>query len=196
MNAEAKGRYQVQKRITQHENLRVIFGLMPALVFIGFAKNEVCPKCKTEKSDAGGNGFILRASIDLWPEFQHLLLRPRSETCWGVPSPNPAERKKRSFFSHGGVQKMRGPYSAPKRTHVIKARLDDDEYEFFMKQCEVYRMTQSKMIRTSLERLHIHPVIKFSPVNKELLSKIDELITGWMCSRSKDVRIILDCVIL
>ena len=72
---------------------------------------------------------------------------------------------------------MRGPYSAPKRTHVIKARLDDDEYEFFMKQCEVYKMTQSKMIRTSLERLKIYPVIKFSPVNKELLSKIDELIT-------------------
>ena len=72
---------------------------------------------------------------------------------------------------------MRGPYSAPKRTHVIKARLDDDEYEFFMKQCEVYKMTQSKMIRTSLERLQIYPVIKFSPVNKELLSKIDELIT-------------------
>ena len=60
---------------------------------------------------------------------------------------------------------MRGPYSAPKRTHVIKARLDDEEYEFFMKQCEVYKMTQSKMIRTSLERLQIYPVIKFSPVN-------------------------------
>ena len=72
---------------------------------------------------------------------------------------------------------MRGPYSAPKRTHVIKARLDDDEYEFFMKQCEVYKMTQSKMIRTSLDRLQIYPVIKFSPVNKELLSKINELIT-------------------
>ena len=72
---------------------------------------------------------------------------------------------------------MRGPYSAPKRTHVIKARLDDDEYESFMKRCEVYKMTQSKMIRTSLERLQIYPVIKFSPVNKELLSKIDELIT-------------------
>ena len=76
---------------------------------------------------------------------------------------------------------MRGTYDTPKRSHVIKTRLDDDEYEFFMKQCEVYRMTQSKMIRTSLERLHIHPVIKFSPVNKELLSKIDELITEGKC---------------
>jgi Bacterial mobilisation protein (MobC). len=33
------------------------------------------------------------------------------------------------------------------------------------------------MIRTSLDKLVIKPVIKFSPVNKELLSKIDELIT-------------------
>ena len=72
---------------------------------------------------------------------------------------------------------MRGPYSAPKRTHVIKARLDDEEYESFIKRCEVYRMTQSKMIRVSLDKLVINPVIKFSPVNKELLSKVDELIT-------------------
>jgi len=36
VNVEAKGRYQVQKRITQHKQLRVIFGLMPALFFIFF----------------------------------------------------------------------------------------------------------------------------------------------------------------
>ena len=72
---------------------------------------------------------------------------------------------------------MRGPYSAPKRSHVIKARLDDEEYGSFIKRCEVYRMTQSKMIRVSLDKLVINPVIKFSPVNKELLSKVDELIT-------------------
>jgi len=72
---------------------------------------------------------------------------------------------------------MRGPYSAPKRTHVIKARLDDEEYESFLKRCEVYKMTQSKMIRTSLDKLQIYPTLKFSSVNKELLSKIDELIT-------------------
>ena len=62
---------------------------------------------------------------------------------------------------------MRGPYSAPKRTHVIKARLDDEEYESFMKRCEVYKMTQSSMIRTSLEKLSIYPIIKFSSVNKD-----------------------------
>jgi hypothetical protein len=33
VNTEAKGRYQVQKRITQQQELCVIFGLMPALFF-------------------------------------------------------------------------------------------------------------------------------------------------------------------
>ncbi len=72
---------------------------------------------------------------------------------------------------------MRGPYDTPKRSHVIKTRLDDDEYEFFLRKCQVYGMNQSEMIRTSLEKLQIYPVIKFSSVNKELLSKVDELIT-------------------
>ena len=55
--------------------------------------------------------------------------------------------------------------------------MNDEEYEFFKKQCETYGFTQSAMIRTSLDKLVIKPVIKFSPVNKELLSKVDELIT-------------------
>ena len=55
--------------------------------------------------------------------------------------------------------------------------MNDEEYEFFIKQCEAYGFSQSEMIRTSLDKLVIKPVIKFSPVNKELLSKIDELIT-------------------
>ena len=33
---------------------------------------------------------------------------------------------------------MRGPYDTPKRSHVIKTRLDDDEYEFFLRKCQVY----------------------------------------------------------
>ena len=71
---------------------------------------------------------------------------------------------------------MRGPYNTPKRSHVIKARLDDEEYEFFLLKCKTYEMNQSEMIRASLDKLEIKPVLKFSPVNKELLSKIDELI--------------------
>ncbi len=72
---------------------------------------------------------------------------------------------------------MQGPYDTPKRSHVIKTRLDDDEYSFFLRKCQVYGMNQSEMIRSSLDKLVINPVIKFSPVNKELLSKVDELIT-------------------
>ncbi len=62
---------------------------------------------------------------------------------------------------------MRGPYDTPKRSHVIKTRLDDDEYEFFLRKCQVYGMNQSEMIRSSLDKLVINPVIKFSSVNKE-----------------------------
>ena len=54
--------------------------------------------------------------------------------------------------------------------------MNDEEYEFFRKQCEAYGFSQSEMIRTSLDKPVIKPVIKFSPVNKELLSIIDELI--------------------
>ena len=61
---------------------------------------------------------------------------------------------------------MRGTYDTPKRSHVIKTRLDDDEYEFFLRKCKVYGMNQSEMIRASLDKLVINPVIKFSPVNK------------------------------
>ena len=66
---------------------------------------------------------------------------------------------------------MRGTYDTPKRDHVIKTRLDDDEYEFFLRKCKVYGMNQSEMIRASLDKLIINPVIKFSPVNKELPEK-------------------------
>ena len=54
--------------------------------------------------------------------------------------------------------------------------MSDDEYEIFKKRCETYGFSQSDMIRTSLDNLVIKPVLKFSPVNKELLSKVDELI--------------------
>ena len=49
-------------------------------------------------------------------------------------------------------------------------------YEYFKKRCETYGFSQSEMIRTALDNLVIKPVLKFSPVNKELLSKMDELI--------------------
>ena len=33
---------------------------------------------------------LLRASIDHGTKFRITLIFPRSDTCWGVPSPNPA----------------------------------------------------------------------------------------------------------
>ena len=124
-----------------------------------------------------GNGQILRASIDPWPRFRLLPLWSRSKLVGECLPQTQQNERNDHFFSHGGVQKMRGTYDTPKRSHVIKTRLDDEEYKFFLLKCKAYGMNQSEMIRTSLDKLVINPVIKFSPVNKELLSKIDELIT-------------------
>ena len=55
--------------------------------------------------------------------------------------------------------------------------MNDEEYEDFKKRCETYGFTQSEMIRTSLENMVIKPVLKFYPVNQELLSKVNDLIT-------------------
>ena len=88
VNVEAKGRYQVQKRITQQRELYVIFGLMPAFVFINFAKFESRLKSKTRKKLSGGSGFLLRASIDPWPKIRDSRIFAAVRTCWGVPSPD------------------------------------------------------------------------------------------------------------
>ncbi len=41
---------------------------------------------------------------------------------------------------------MRQKYNTPHRTHIVKTRLDDDEYELFQKQCAAYGISQAEMI--------------------------------------------------
>ena len=80
------------------------------LLFYQFCKNASRLKCKTEKSCSWSNGFYIRASIDLWPKIRDSRIFAAVRTCWGVPSPNPAERKKRSFL---GTQRENGHRSLP-----------------------------------------------------------------------------------
>ena len=61
----SKGQVSSPKRNHAARKLRVIFGLMPALFFICFAKIESRLKCKTEKSCAWSNGFYIRARFAL-----------------------------------------------------------------------------------------------------------------------------------
>ena len=48
-------------------------------------------------------------------------------------------------------------YNTPHRSHVIKTRLDDDEYDLFQTQCKTYDISQAEMIRQSLTKLKIRP---------------------------------------
>ena len=38
-------------------------------------------------------------------------------------------------------------YNTPKRTHIVKTRLDDEEHAEFLHQVEIYGMSQSEFIR-------------------------------------------------
>ena len=70
---------------------------------------------------------------------------------------------------------MRKPYNTPHRTHVVKTRLTDEEHELVLNQCRTYGISQSEMLRQSMTRLQIKPVIHVSAVNDELLSAIGKL---------------------
>ena len=66
-------------------------------------------------------------------------------------------------------------YSTPKRSHIIKTRLDDEEYSDFLRRLELYGISQSEFIRQSVSGAIIRPVITVSPVNDELLSALGKL---------------------
>ena len=66
-------------------------------------------------------------------------------------------------------------YNTPHRTHVVKTRLTDEEHELFLNQCRTYGISQSEMLRQSMTRLQIKPVIHVSAVNDGLLAAIGKL---------------------
>ena len=66
-------------------------------------------------------------------------------------------------------------YNTPHRTHVVKTRLTDEEHELFLNQCRTYGISQSEMLRQSMTRLQIKPVIHVSAVNDELLAALGKL---------------------
>lgn len=66
-------------------------------------------------------------------------------------------------------------YNTPKRTHVIKTRLDDEEHTEFLRQMALYEMSQSEFIRQAISGATIRPIITVSPVNEELLTAIGKL---------------------
>ena len=70
---------------------------------------------------------------------------------------------------------MTKTYNTPKRTHIVKTRLDDEEHRFFMEQLKNYEMSQAEFIREAIAGATIRPVIVASLVSDDLLSAIGKL---------------------
>ena len=66
-------------------------------------------------------------------------------------------------------------YNTPKRNHIIKTRLDDDEHTEFLRRMELYGMSQSEFIRQTVSGAPVKPIITVHPVNDQLLSVIGKL---------------------
>ena len=69
----------------------------------------------------------------------------------------------------------RKPYNTPHRRRVEKTRMTEEEYAEFSEQLSLYGMSQAEFIRQAIRGLPIHPIIKVSPVNDELLAAIGKL---------------------
>ena len=70
---------------------------------------------------------------------------------------------------------MAKTYNTPKREHIVKTRLDDEELADFQHRLELYGMNQSEFIRQAISGATIRPVIVASMVNDELLASIGKL---------------------
>ena len=109
------------------------------------------------------------------------LILPLRESCWGVPSPNPAyaacaaEKPLKIFFgffknssaSHpvflllvrghhtqkGGLSTMKR-YNTPHRSRVVKTRMTEEEYAEFAERLSAYNMSQAEFIRQAITGVH------------------------------------------
>ena len=114
------------------------------------------------------------------PKFAYPLILPLRESCWGVPSPNPAMRlapltPAALMRQSKGGHTMRKKYNTPHRSHVVKTRLSDEEHADFMERLAAYQISQSEFIRQAIRGATIRPMITVSPVNDELLAAVGKL---------------------
>ena len=70
---------------------------------------------------------------------------------------------------------MAKTYNTPKRTHIVKTRLDDEEYAEFMRRMKLYEMSQAEFIREAISSATIRPTIVASLVNDDLLAAVGKL---------------------
>ena len=74
---------------------------------------------------------------------------------------------------------MTKTYNTPKRTHIVKTRLDDEEQANFLRRLEIYDMNQSEFIREAISGATIKPTIVATLVSDDLLVAVGKLIAEY-----------------
>ena len=74
---------------------------------------------------------------------------------------------------------MAKTYNTPKRTHIVKTRLDDEEYAEFLRRMKLYEMNQSEFIREAISGATVRPTIVASLINDDLLAAIGKLTAAY-----------------
>ena len=70
---------------------------------------------------------------------------------------------------------MAKTYNTPKRTHIVKTRLDDEEHADFLRRMELYEMSQAEFIREAISGATIKPTIVATLVSDDLLAAVGKL---------------------
>ena len=71
---------------------------------------------------------------------------------------------------------MTKTYNTPKRSHIVKTRLDDEEHSDFLRRLEIYDMNQSEFIREAISGATVRPAIVASTlVSDALLAAVGKL---------------------
>ena len=74
---------------------------------------------------------------------------------------------------------MTKTYNTPKRTHIVKSRLDEEEHADFLRRLEIYDMNQSEFIREAISGATIKPTIVATLVSDDLLAAVGKLIAEY-----------------
>jgi len=74
---------------------------------------------------------------------------------------------------------MAKTYNTPKRTHIVKTRLDDEEHAEFMRQLHIYGMSQAEFIREAISGATIKPTIVATLVSDDLLAAVGKLMAEY-----------------
>ena len=70
-------------------------------------------------------------------------------------------------------------YNTPHQSVVVKTRLNEEEHTEFLKRLNLYNMSQAEFIRQAIEGATIKPIIRYTPVNDEVLATLGKLIAEY-----------------